>query len=49
MITGKWTAVDFSTGNYIDSFLEYLVKGSALLGRKELSDMFTGMHTSSMI
>ena len=40
--TGKWTAVDFSTGNYIDSLLEYLVKGAGLLGRGELMDMFNG-------
>ena len=40
VITGKWIAHDFSTGNYIDSFLEYLVKGGVLLGRGELIDMF---------
>lgn len=40
VITGNWKAHDFSIGNYIDSYLEYLVKGGALLGRGELIDMF---------
>lgn len=42
VITGKWTASDFSVGNYVDSYLEYLVKGAALLGHGELQTMFDG-------
>ena len=42
VVTGKWKAHDFSIGNFIDSYLEYLVKGGALLGRGELIDMFRG-------
>lgn len=29
-------------GNYIDSYLEYLVKGGVLFGHKDLLDMFKG-------
>ena len=41
-MTGQWKATEFSIGNYIDSYLEYLVKGGVLLRRPELLDMFNG-------
>ena len=42
VLTGKWTATEFTMGNYIDSYLEYLVKGGILFGHKDLLDMFKG-------
>ena len=42
VLTGEWKATDFSIGNYVDSYLEYLVKGGVLLRRPELIDMFYG-------
>ncbi|XP_054748641.2 ER degradation-enhancing alpha-mannosidase-like protein 2 [Lytechinus pictus] len=38
--TGKWTALDSGIGAGVDSYLEYLVKGSLLLGNQQLMDMF---------
>lgn len=41
-------ANDFTIGNYVDSYLEYLAKGGALLGRGELIEMFKGnKHTDN--
>ena len=37
---GKWTAVEAGIGAGVDSYYEYLVKGSALLQRPELMKMF---------
>lgn len=37
---GVWTAVDAGIGAGVDSFYEYLVKGSQLLGRPSLMAMF---------
>ncbi len=37
---GQWIATDSGIGAAIDSYYEYLVKGSALLGRPELMEMF---------
>ena len=42
VLTGQWTADDFSVGNYIDSYLEYLVKGAVLLDIAELMETFQG-------
>ena len=42
VLTGEWKATEFSIGNYVDSYLEYLVKGGVLLRRPELLDMFYG-------
>ncbi|XP_030767785.1 ER degradation-enhancing alpha-mannosidase-like protein 2 [Sitophilus oryzae] len=41
--TGRWTAQDAGIGSGVDSYFEYLVKGSILLQRPELMEMF---HTS---
>lgn len=38
--TGQWIATDAGIGAAIDSYYEYLVKGSALLSRPELMEMF---------
>ena len=38
--TGKWTATDAGIGAGVDSYFEYLVKGSSLLQRPELIHMF---------
>ncbi|KAF6200387.1 hypothetical protein GE061_006690 [Apolygus lucorum] len=38
--TGKWIARDSGIGAGVDSFFEYLVKGSILLNRPELMAMF---------
>ena len=38
--TGQWVATDSGIGAAVDSFFEYLVKGSALLGKPELMEMF---------
>nr|XP_002127890.1 ER degradation-enhancing alpha-mannosidase-like protein 2 [Ciona intestinalis] len=40
VITGKWTALDSGIGAGVDSFYEYLVKGSILLDMPELMEMF---------
>ena len=39
---GKWTAIESSIGSGVDSYFEYLVKGSLLLKMPELMDMFNG-------
>lgn len=44
MLTGEWEATEFTIGNYVDSYLEYLVKGGILLRRPELLDMFFGQY-----
>lgn len=38
--TGRWTAQDAGIGSGVDSFFEYLVKGSILLQKPELMEMF---------
>ncbi|XP_044254024.1 ER degradation-enhancing alpha-mannosidase-like protein 2 [Tribolium madens] len=38
--TGRWTYQDAGIGSGVDSFFEYLVKGSILLQRPELLEMF---------
>ncbi|GLV35463.1 ER degradation enhancer mannosidase alpha-like 1 [Carabus blaptoides fortunei] len=38
--TGRWTAQDAGIGAGVDSYYEYLVKGSILLQRPELMQMF---------
>lgn len=38
--TGRWTAQDAGIGSGIDSYFEYLVKGSILFQRPELMEMF---------
>ncbi|KAK9872169.1 hypothetical protein WA026_016222 [Henosepilachna vigintioctopunctata] len=40
--TGRWTAQDAGIGSGVDSYFEYLVKGSILLQRPELMEMFHG-------
>ena len=40
--TGKWTALDAGVGGGIDSYFEYLVKGSIMFSNTELLDMFYG-------
>lgn len=38
--TGRWTAIDAGIGAGVDSFYEYLIKGSILLQKPELLAMF---------
>uniref|UniRef100_A0A0A1XME4 alpha-1,2-Mannosidase n=1 Tax=Zeugodacus cucurbitae TaxID=28588 RepID=A0A0A1XME4_ZEUCU len=38
--TGRWTALDSGIGAGVDSFFEYLAKGSIMLNRPELMEMF---------
>ncbi|KAK9509518.1 hypothetical protein O3M35_006820 [Rhynocoris fuscipes] len=40
VMTGRWIARDSGIGAGVDSYLEYLVKGSILLNRPELMAMF---------
>ncbi len=40
VLTGKWTATDSGIGAGVDSYYEYLAKGSVLLGRPELLRQF---------
>ncbi|XP_076053382.1 ER degradation-enhancing alpha-mannosidase-like protein 2 isoform X2 [Oratosquilla oratoria] len=40
VLTGRWTAQDAGIGAGVDSYFEYLVKGSVLLQRPELMAMF---------
>ena len=42
VIKGKWTATDSGIGAGVDSYFEYLVKGSSLFRRPELRQMFNG-------
>lgn len=43
MATGKWIAQDAGIGAGVDSYFEYLVKGSMLLQKPELIKVFTGL------
>jgi len=40
VVKGRWTALEAGIGAGVDSYYEYLVKGSALLGRPELMRMW---------
>ena len=40
--TGKWTALDAGIGAGVDSYFEYLVKGSIMFLHPELMTMFKG-------
>jgi len=40
VVKGRWTALEAGIGAGVDSYYEYLVKGSALLGRPELMKMW---------
>ncbi|ESP04685.1 hypothetical protein LOTGIDRAFT_223717 [Lottia gigantea] len=40
--TGKWIALDSGIGGGIDSYFEYLVKGSVMFNIPELQEMFRG-------
>ncbi|CAG9792130.1 unnamed protein product [Diatraea saccharalis] len=40
VMTGRWTAQDAGIGGGVDSYYEYLVKGSILLEKPELMSMF---------
>ena len=42
MATGKWTALDSGIGGGVDSYFEYLVKGSFMFNNPELLEMFRG-------
>lgn len=44
---GKWTAIDATIGAGVDSFFEYLVKGSMLLHDPEFLDMFYVYYDSA--
>lgn len=44
MATGKWTALDAGVGGGVDSYFEYLVKGSIMFSNTELLDMFYGRY-----
>ena len=44
--TGKWTALDAGVGGGIDSYFEYLVKGSIMLNNPQLLEMFKGKCVS---
>lgn len=39
---GKWTATDSGIGAGVDSYFEYLIKGSMLLQMPKLMEMFYG-------
>ena len=41
--TGQWTAIDSGIGAGVDSYFEYLVKGTAMFGNPRLHDMFEGI------
>ena len=41
--TGQWTALDSGIGAGVDSYFEYLVKGSILFQYPELMQMFRGI------
>lgn len=38
--SGKWTALDCTIGSGVDSYFEYLIKGSVLLNNKQLMEQF---------
>ena len=42
VLTGKWTAVDSGIGAGVDSYFEYLIKGSVLFQYPQLQKMFNG-------
>ena len=42
MADGKWTALDSGVGGGIDSYFEYLVKGSVMFQIPELLQMYRG-------
>ena len=42
VISGKWTALDSGIGAGVDSYFEYLVKGSILFGYPKLLEQFRG-------
>ncbi|KAL3842525.1 hypothetical protein ACJMK2_020529 [Sinanodonta woodiana] len=44
--TGKWTALDAGIGGGVDSYFEYLVKGSVLFQYPELLQMFRTYETA---
>lgn len=47
--SGQWTAIESSIGAGVDSYFEYLVKGSMLLQRPHLMDLFYGMLLLFMV
>ncbi|CAH0561289.1 unnamed protein product [Brassicogethes aeneus] len=44
--TGRWTAQDAGIGSGVDSFFEYLLKGSILFQKPELFEMFLDVKKS---
>ena len=40
--TGKWTALDAGIGAGVDSYFEYLVKGSIMFQYSDFREMFNG-------
>ena len=48
MQSGKWTAIDSGIGAGVDSYFEYLVKGSVLLQIPDLLPMFRGKVLQKM-
>lgn len=47
--SGQWTAIESSIGAGVDSYFEYLVKGSMLLQNPDLLDMFYGNQSKRRI
>ncbi|XP_077994104.1 ER degradation-enhancing alpha-mannosidase-like protein 2 [Glandiceps talaboti] len=45
VVSGQWVALDAGIGAGVDSYFEYLVKGSMLLHNPRLLDMFTEYET----
>ena len=43
VLTSKWTAEDSGIGPGVDSYYEYLLKGSILFDSPRLLDMFEGI------
>ena len=43
IVTGKWIALDSGVGAGVDSYFEYLVKGSFLFPYPKLMQMFKGV------
>ena len=43
--TGKWKAQDAGIGAGVDSYFEYLVKGSVLIQKPQLMKEFHGIKT----
>ncbi|KAL4224501.1 ER degradation-enhancing alpha-mannosidase-like protein 2 [Mactra antiquata] len=44
--TGKWTALDSGIGGGVDSYFEYLVKGSVMFENTQLLDMYKSYQES---